>query len=293
MINNFFQLTKPGIITGNLITAAAGYFMAARGDIDWLIFAAMCCGVILIIASGCVFNNYIDRDIDGLMARTCNRVLVKKLITLNTALIYAILLGVAGFSTLYLFTNLTTVLFGALGFIVYVGFYSLYFKRKSIHGTLIGSLSGACPPVIGYCSVTNNFDIGAAIILIAFCLWQIPHSYAIAIYRIKIIKAANIPVLPIIRDIKSARNHIIGYIIAFTLVALMLFQQAYVGIIYTVIITALGAYWLYIAVIDYKRLDNHLWAKRLFIFSIVTITVLSILISLDFTADPHVLITAS
>jgi len=290
MIKSFLQLTKPGIILGNLITAAAGYFLAAQGQIDWFIFLAMCSGVILIIASGCVFNNFIDRDIDALMMRTCNRALVKKLIPLKIALLYALLLGIAGFVILFAFTNLITVFLGMIGFIVYVGFYSLYFKRNSIHGTIIGSLSGACPPVIGYCAFSNNFDMGAIIILIAFCLWQIPHSYAIAIYRIKDYKAAKIPVLPICKDIKSARKHIIGYIIAFTLVALLLAKQNYVGMVYTVVMTIMGVYWLYIAVADYKHLDNQLWAKRLFAFSILTITVLSVLISLDFNIQAHDLV---
>lgn len=285
MIKSFLQLTKPGIIIGNLIAAAAGFFLAAQGNIDWFLFLAMCSGVILIIASGCVFNNYIDRDIDGLMQRTCNRVLVKKLVSLNSALVYAFILGLAGFTVLFVFTNITSLFFGALGFIVYVGFYSLYFKRKSIYGTLVGSLSGACPPVIGYCAITGNFDIGAAIILIAFCLWQIPHSYAIAIYRMTDYQAAKIPVLPICKDIKTARKHIIAYITAFTLVSLLLSQQAYVGIIYAVVMSILGAYWLYIAIADFNRLSNQMWAKRLFVFSILTITILSVLISFDFNVN--------
>ena len=67
-----------------------------------------------------------------------------------------------------------------MGFVVYVGVYSLYMKRHSVYGTLIGSLSGAAPPVIGYCAVTNEFDSGALILLAIFSLWQMPHSYAIA-----------------------------------------------------------------------------------------------------------------
>ena len=130
----------------------------------------------------------------------------------------------------------------------------------------MGSISGACPPVIGYCAVTNQFDIGAAIMLVAFCLWQIPHSYAIAIYRFDDYKAAKIPVLPVTEGIKAARNHIIGYIVAFTLVALMLSQQAYVGAVYAIAMAILGLYWLYIAVADFNRLDNHQWARRLFVF---------------------------
>ena len=71
------------------------------------------------------------------------------------------MLGVAGFGLLYFYTNMLAVLFAVLGFVIYVGLYSLYLKRKSVYGTLIGSLSGAAPPVIGYCAVSNQFDAGA------------------------------------------------------------------------------------------------------------------------------------
>lgn len=293
MLRTYWQLTKPGIIYGNLITAAAGFFLAAQGDIDWLLFVAVCLGVSLIIASGCVFNNYIDRDIDCVMQRTCNRAMVKKLVSARAALVFGTVLGLAGFSTLGFFTSPMALLFGALGFIVYVGFYSLYFKRKSVHGTAVGSISGACPPVIGYCAVTNAFDPGAAIILAAFCLWQIPHSYAIAIYRFEDYKAANIPVLPVTDGIKAARQHIIGYIVAFIVVTLLLPQQEYVGVYYTVCMAALGLVWLYIAVSEYSRMDLDRWARRLFGFSIVIIVSLSILISVDFTQTPELVASLS
>ncbi len=116
-----------------------------------------------------------------------------------------------------------------MGFVVYVGVYSLYMKRHSVYGTLIGSLSGAAPPVIGYCAVTGDFDSGAAILLAIFSLWQMPHSYAIAIFRFKDYQAANIPVLPVVKGISVAKNHITLYIIAFAVATLMLTLGGYAG----------------------------------------------------------------
>jgi protoheme IX farnesyltransferase len=282
MFKQYLALTKPGIIGGNLIAGGAGFFMAAKGNVDWLLFIATMAGIILIIASGCVYNNFIDRDIDGKMQRTQNRALVKRLVPLNIALAYASILGIAGFSVLYFFTSQYAFILGVIGFAVYVGLYSLYFKRKSVYGTAIGSLSGACPPVIGYCAVTNQFDSGAIILLAIFCLWQIPHSYAIAIYRFKDYQAAKIPVLPVIEGIQAARAHIIAYIIAFVAVSLMLAHQNYVGMVYAVVMSVLGLYWLYIAIAKYSEAEQVQWGKDLFIFSIVTITCFSILISIDF-----------
>src|ERR1700733_11704561 len=93
----YYQLTKPGIIYGNLITALAGFFLAAKGNIDWGLLAASMIGISLVVASACVFNNYIDRDIDKRMARTKKRALVSGAIKPNDALIFGSVLGFAGF----------------------------------------------------------------------------------------------------------------------------------------------------------------------------------------------------
>ncbi|MGZ9914588.1 heme o synthase, partial [Escherichia coli] len=180
MFKQYLQVTKPGIIFGNLISVIGGFLLASKGSIDYPLFIYTLVGVSLVVASGCVFNNYIDRDIDRKMERTKNRVLVKGLISPAVSLVYATLLGIAGFMLLWFGANPLACWLGVMGFVVYVGVYSLYMKRHSVYGTLIGSLSGAAPPVIGYCAVTGEFDSGAAILLAIFSLWQMPHSYAIA-----------------------------------------------------------------------------------------------------------------
>lgn len=215
MIKQYLQVTKPGIIFGNLISVVGGFLLASKGNIDYPLFLATLVGVSLVVASGCVFNNYIDRDIDKKMERTKNRVLVKGLIQPKISLVYATLLGIAGGALLYFAANALSMWLALAGFIIYVGVYSLYMKRNSVYGTLIGSLSGAAPPVIGYCAVSNEFDAGALILLLIFSLWQMPHSYAIAIFRFKDYQAANIPVLPVVKGISVAKNHITLYILAF------------------------------------------------------------------------------
>ncbi|MGA9702632.1 UbiA family prenyltransferase, partial [Pseudomonas sp.] len=165
-LKHFIQITKPGIIFGNVLSVAGGFFLASKGHVDLAIFLAAMIGTSLVVASGCVFNNCIDRDIDIKMERTKNRVLVQGLISLKLALIYATVLGVAGVALLYKVANPLAALFAVIGFVIYVGLYSLYLKRKSVHGTLVGSLSGAMPPVIGYVAVTNSFDMAALTLLV-------------------------------------------------------------------------------------------------------------------------------
>lgn len=286
MMKKYLLVTKPGIIFGNMISVIGGFLLASQGSVDFSLLLATIVGVSLVVASGCVFNNYIDRDIDCLMERTKNRVLVQGLISPSVTLIYGALLGIAGFALLYAFTNLLAVQFALLGFVVYVGLYSLYLKRKSVYGTLVGSLSGAAPPVIGYCAVSNQFDTGALLLLVIFSLWQMPHSYAIAIFRYKDYLAASIPVLPVKRGIPVTKNHITLYIIGFIIATLMLTISGYAGYSYLFVATVVGIGWLVMALSGYSTPDNRIWARKLFIFSIVAITALSVMMSVDYSQSP-------
>ena len=282
MFKKYLQVTKPGIIFGNLISVIGGFLLASKGSIDYPLFIATLLGVSLVVASGCVFNNYIDRDIDRIMERTKNRPLVKGLIDPKVSLIYATVLGIVGIVLLLVAANALAMLLAIIGFIVYVGVYSLYMKRKSVYGTLIGSLSGAAPPVIGYCAVTNEFDAGALILLLIFSLWQMPHSYAIAIFRFKDYQAANIPVLPVIKGISVAKTHIFLYILAFMVATLMLAISGYAGYKYLIVGAAVSLWWLGMAISGFKtENDDRVWARKLFIFSIIAITSLSVMMSID------------
>ncbi|MGO1344160.1 heme o synthase [Chromohalobacter japonicus] len=293
MLKPYVSITKPGIIFGNLISVAGGFFLASQGSVDGVLFLATVIGIALVIASGCVFNNYIDRDIDRLMERTQGRVTVQGLISPGITLAYGSVLGIAGFLILWFGTNALATLFALLGFFVYVGLYSLYLKRHSVYGTLVGSLSGAAPPVVGYCAVSGQFDLGALTLLLIFCLWQMPHSYAIAIFRYQDYRTASIPVLPVTRGVRAAKHHIFWYILAFLGATLMLTLGGYAGYGYFAVAAAMGLYWLVMALRGYRTGDDRVWAKKVFIFSIFTITALSIMMSIDFqVTDTEVLMTS-
>lgn len=284
LIKRFLSLTKPGIIFGNLITVLGGFFLGSRTNINYGILIATVLGISLIIASGCVVNNYIDRDIDKLMDRTKNRVLAQGLISGKTALLYAFILGILGILILSLKTNLLTVLIAILGLFVYVVIYSLWLKRRSLFGTIVGSISGSVPPVVGYCAVTNRFDLGAALLFLILTFWQMPHSYAIGIYRLNDYKSANIPILPVKKGIHTTKIHMFIYIILFIVATLLLSICNYTGWLYFVVAAALGFSWLYFSISGFKNLNNKIWARKMFLFSILSIMILSIMMSLDVIA---------
>ncbi|MEJ2715612.1 MAG: heme o synthase [Deltaproteobacteria bacterium] len=284
-IKNYLLVAKPGIIFGNLISAAAGFFLASRGRVDGVALPATLIGISLVVASACILNNCIDRNIDRKMSRTRDRALAKGLISVKIAVSYATILGIAGLALLWAATNPLPVVIVLAGLVIYVGLYSLYMKRNSIYGALIGSLAGAMPPLAGYCAVTGRFDMGAVILLSIFSLWQMPHCYAIAVFRLDDYTAAAIPILPVKQGTAAAKRHIVGYILAFMAATLLLTLGGYTGYSTFAVATVLGLCWLYMAWSGYAASDERLWAKKLYIFSILTIVILSVMMSIDFTAS--------
>jgi heme o synthase len=283
-IKNYVLVAKPGIIFGNLISAAAGFFLASKGRFDGVALAATLSGISLAVAAGGVFNNCVDRKIDRKMDRTRHRALARGLISVKSAVAYATLLGLAGLASLWAATNLLSVVIVLAGLVIYVGVYSLYLKRHSVYAALIGSLAGAAPPLVGYCAVTGRFDLGAVILLAIFSLWQMPHCYAIAVFRLDDYRAANIPVLPVKQGTAAARKHMVGYILAFMAATPMLTVGGYTGYRTLFVTAGLGLSWLYLAWSGCQAADERLWARKLFIFSILTIFLLSLMMSIDFTA---------
>jgi heme o synthase len=237
-------------------------------------------GISFVIGAGCVFNNYIDRGIDEKMQRTKNRALVKKTISVRNALIFGSLLGLFGFALLFFLTNPLTAFVAFVGFFFYVVMYSIW-KRRSMYGTLVGSISGAVPPVVGYCAVSNRFDAGAVILFLILVFWQMPHFYAIAIFRLKDYAAASIPVLPVKKGILQTKIYMMIYIAAFFIAAASLSVFHYTGMVYLVAASALCSYWLFLASKGFWVDNDIAWARKMFGTSLIILTFLSILMSID------------
>jgi heme o synthase len=280
VIKTYYLLTKPGIILGNAITTIAGFALASKGHIDFWLFLATLVGLCFVIASACIFNNYIDRDMDKKMARTKNRALAKGIISGRNAILFAIFLGLSGILVLCKYTNALAVSIALIGFFVYVVLYSTC-KYRTTHGTLIGSISGGVPLVVGYCAAGNRFDMGAILLFMIIVLWQMPHFFAIAMYRLNDYAAASIPVLPLKKGMHTTKVHMLLYIIAFMIATALLTAFGYTGYAYLTVAALLGLSWLWLCVKGFKSDNDALWARKMFRRSLVIITVLSVMISLD------------
>jgi protoheme IX farnesyltransferase len=281
-LKNYLLVAKPGIVLGNLISAAGGFLLASKGCLHGGLLPATMLGISLSVAGGCVFNTFIARDLDRKMTRTRNRVLARGLISPSGAVVYAALLALAGLALLFAATNRLCAAIVLAGLGIYVVVYSLGLKRRSVHAPLVGSLAGAAPPLAGYCAVTGRFDTGALILMAVFALWQVPHADAVAIFHRADFALAGIPVLAVKRGVAAARRHIVMYIPALMSATLMLTAGGYTGYGFLAVAAAVNLSWLAVA---YRggRTDEQRWAKRLFIVSILSITALSVMMAIDFT----------
>lgn len=280
-VRQYYKLTKPGVLYGNAITAAAGFLLASRGDIDWLLFVWLNLGTTLVIASACVLNNFLDQDIDRLMERTKKRPLIQGDVSGKGAVIFSIVLGLAGIGLLYATTNWLVVLIGVIGFVDYVVLYGMLSKRLSMHGTLVGSISGATPILAGYVAVTGAIDIGAILVFAILFLWQMPEFYSISIYRRKEYKAAHIPVISVVRGVERTKLHIAVYTLLFTICIFLLTMTGYAGWVYAVVIGGMSLYWLWLSIVGLRSKDDDKWSRKMFRFSLIILLAFCAIISLD------------
>jgi protoheme IX farnesyltransferase len=279
-LREYYLLTKPGIIRGNAITAIAGFLLAAKGHFDLGLFVAMLVGISLVIASGCVFNNYHDREIDKKMNRTKKRGLVTGMVSPSSALVYGSILGVLGLLVLGLFANILTAAIALAGFIFYVLVYTPA-KPRSVHATLLGSVAGAVPPVVGYCAVTGRVDVAAVILFVVLVFWQMPHFYAIAMYRYYDYFGAGLPVLPVKKGMRYTKIAIILYIMGFFIACSLLFAFRYAGYVYLLVMLLTCAAWFLSVMQGFRTKEDAVWGKHAFRMSLIVLLMFSFMISVN------------
>ncbi|MBG9587077.1 heme o synthase [Cytobacillus firmus] len=267
---------KTGIIKSNLIPMFAGLTLALYtydfGLLEKLpeILLAFI-GSSLVMGAAGAFNNLYDRDIDSIMKRTQSRPTVTGEIKPKQVLWLASLMSVFGILALAFTTPLAGLL-GFLGLFFYVVPYTMWSKRRTIYNTEVGSISGAMPPLIGWAAIhpdiTHPAILGLFIITI---IWQMPHFYAIAIRKHDEYKAANVPMLPVVKGVRRTYIQTNVYLVILIGISFLLGSLS-IGLMLVALL--LGIAWLVLSIYGYKRMDPEKWAKSLFIFSLVHMTVL-------------------
>lgn len=241
---------------------------SSQSRFDGGLFLEFVAGIGLVIASAGVFNNFLDRKIDRKMTRTKGRALAAHKISPPTALSYGTALGVLGLAILWVGVNVLTAVLCGLALVLYVVVYG-WAKRHTVYSTLIGSIPGAIPPLAGYCAVVNHLDKTGAALFLILAFWQIPHFYAISMYRWRDYKNAGLPVISVKQGLRAARVQTTFFIFGFALVSLLLSLWGPTGWVYLIGIIGLSGWWVWKAVFSYKGLADELWGKKMFLTSLV------------------------
>lgn len=276
---SYLQLIKPGITLSNTLSGVAGFFLAASlVTFSVTAFIGAVFGIAFIIASACVANNILDRDIDKRMKRTSKRDVASGTISITKAMIFSIVLGVIGFGFLALWTNMITFLLGVLAYIWYVAIYGIA-KRTTPYSTIIGGVAGALPPMAGYTALTGRIDAAAIILFLILFFWQLPHFYAISMFRRADYAEAKLPVWAVTYGMKSTKRQIFISVVLYAVTASLLTLYGYTGIIYLVLSSALSVYWMYKGIVLYRKVDDVKWARSMFGVSLLVLLAMIVLIS--------------
>ncbi|WP_434399561.1 heme o synthase [Planococcus sp. 11815] len=272
---DFLALIKIGIVNSNLITVFTGLWLAFQfsdknflDHMDILVYTIV--GSALIIAGSAAMNNYIDTDIDPLMASKRARPTVTGRFKPSAVLALAISFIVIG--ELFLFSaSVSAGLFGIAGILAYVVLYSMWSKRRHVGNTIVGSISGAIPPLIGWAAVEPTLGTGAWALFLIMFIWQPPHFYALAMKRTEEYRAANIPMLPVVKGFHRTKKSMLAWVLLLFPLPFLLME---LGIGFIILATALNIGWLVLAIRGFKAADDLKWAKKMFIYSLNYMTIL-------------------
>lgn len=277
---DYYEMTKPKVILLLLLTALVGMCLATEGWVELQVLVAGMAGIGLLSSSAAVINHVVDRRIDGQMARTFNRPVVKGKISPRRAIAFAFVLGALGYACLEIWVNTLTAVLTLASLVGYACIYTMYLKRATPQNIVIGGLAGAAPPLLGWTAVTGEIHPHALLLVLIVFTWTPPHFWALAIHRVKDYARAEIPMLPVTHGIEFTKTSVFLYTILLCLVCLMPYLIGMTGVIYLLGSTVLNIGFLYYAW-KLKFASDDKTAMQTFTFSILHLMVLFVVLLVD------------
>ncbi|MGK2855160.1 MAG: heme o synthase [Microbacteriaceae bacterium] len=282
-VRAYVALTKPRVIELLLVVTVPTMFLASRGIPDpWLVIATLVGGALSAGSAG-AFNCYFDRDIDALMKRTQNRPLVTGEITPRAALIFASILGVVSILILGVFTTWLAAGLSLVAILLYAGLYTLVLKRRTSQNIIWGGAAGCMPVLIGWAAVTGDLSIAPFVLFGIIFLWTPPHYWPLSMKYRDDYKAAEVPMLSVIRGRAVVGLQMILYAWAMVACSLLLIPVAQMGWLYIAVSVGIGAWFLFETHRLYSLAIRHenVSPMRVFHGSITYLTVLFVAIAID------------
>lgn len=244
-VRDYLELCKPGVVLLMIITALGGMFLAVPGlpAFDILLWANL--GIALCASSAAALNHILDRYLDREMNRTKTRPLARSKIKPKAAFIFSAILGISGFAVLFFIINPLTAYLTLLSLVGYAVVYTMYLKWATPQNIVIGGLSGAMPPLLGWTAITNSVDAYPLILVAIIYVWTPPHFWALALQKKKEYAAGKVPMLPVAYGDKLTRLHITLYAVLTSMFTLFPYLINEAGLLYLVGAIAINLLWGY------------------------------------------------
>jgi protoheme IX farnesyltransferase len=278
--SQFYQLTKPRVVSLIVFTAVIGMFLAVPGMVPLQALIAGTLGIALTAGAAAAVNCLVEQKIDAVMTRTSRRPLPRGQVTSLQTLAFAGVVGGAGLFILHHWVNDLTMWLTLATFVGYAVVYTVVLKPMTPQNIVIGGASGAMPPVLGWAAVTGEIAPDALLLFLIIFAWTPPHFWALALYRKNEYAKAGVPMLPVTHGDKFTRLHVLLYTVILTAVTLMPFATRMSGALYLAAALVLDAVFLWYAVRIYVAYSDRL-AQRTFRYSIVYLTLLFAALLLD------------
>jgi len=274
------ELCKPRVVALMLLTSIVGMQLAVPGLVPWRIMVFGNLGIALMAFGAAAINHLIDRRIDAHMRRTRNRPIPTQQLSILQAGVFALVLTIIGFLILIFMINSLTALLTLFTFIGYAFVYTAWLKHTTSQNIVIGGLSGAMPPLLGWVAVTGQMNPQALLLVLLIFLWTPPHFWALAIYRHEDYARAEVPMLPNTHGIEYTKLQILLYTILLSIASLLPFCINMSGWIYLIAVIILNTRFFYWALKLYRSADIKI-ALQTFRFSIIYLMLLFLALLID------------
>jgi protoheme IX farnesyltransferase len=279
-VAQYWALTKPRVTQLAVFCAVIGMFLATPGLPDWKRAVAATVGIWLLAGAAFAVNCLVEREIDSRMARTARRPMARGEITVGQTLLFSGVIGGLGMWVLYHFVNPLTMWLTFATFVGYAVIYTMLLKPATPQNIVIGGLSGAMPPALGWAAIANDVPMQAWILVLIIFVWTPPHFWALAMYRRDDYAKSGLPMLPITHGLKFTQFHVWLYTIALVATSMLPFAVQMSGLIYLASAAILDIIFLWYAWQIYRHYTDVI-ARKTFAYSIIYLSLLFVALLVD------------
>jgi len=279
-VRDYYEMCKPRVVMMMILTSLVGMFLAVPGmvPLDILIWGNI--GIALVASAGAVVNHLIDHQVDTIMQRTIKRPIPQGRVSTTQALMFALAICVLGMAILMFMVNPLCAWLTLASFAGYAIIYTGFLKRATPQNIVIGGLSGAMPPLLGWSAVSGTIDPNALLLVLIIFAWTPPHFWPLAIHRKTDYAKTDIPMLPVTHGDSLTKLHTLLYTIIMCLVTVLPYLTGMSGGVYLVSAILLGGGFMYYS-LQLMFTDKPRAALTTFRYSIVYLIVLFIALLVD------------